>query len=384
MGKDDRGGGGNAILKAISRVQMSSILLDRVSKSWGATAAVSEVSLTADEGRLLVLLGPSGCGKSTALRLIAGLEEPSAGRILIDGKDVSHLSPSQRAVSMVFQSYALFPHLNVRENIVFGLKVRNVPAAERAQRLERVARLVELGGLLERKPSQLSGGQRQRVALARAIISENPICLMDEPLSNLDAKLRHDMRLEIKALQRRLGITLVYVTHDQIEAMSMADKVVLLRDGRVEQEGTPAELYDRPATVFAAGFIGTPPMNIIDLDALSAAARAAAPFAQLSAHRRIGIRPESISIASDGVAATLTAIDYLGADTVVTADLGGCQIAVRVPGRVQRAAGDRLGLAWNDDDIHVFDADGRRTALAPVAAPIRSRARVAGAEIHNT
>ena len=365
MGKNAAGGATLFVLRSIVG-PMSSILLDRVSKSWGATPAVSEVSLTAEEGRLLVLLGPSGCGKSTALRLIAGLEEPDQGRILIGGKDVTHLPPAQRAISMVFQSYALFPHLDVRENILFGLKVRKVPGAERAQRLERVARLVDLGGLLERKPSQLSGGQRQRVALARAIISENPICLMDEPLSNLDAKLRHDMRLEIKALQRRLGITLVYVTHDQIEAMSMADKVVLLRDGRVEQEGTPAELYDRPATVFAASFIGTPPMNIIELAALSAEARAATPFAPFAGTRCIGIRPEAIALAGDGVPATLAAIDYLGADTIVTADLGGCTIAVRVPGRVQAAAGERLGLAWNADDVHVFGEDGRR---ANPAAP---------------
>ena len=364
---------------------MSSILLDRVSKSWGPAAALSEVSLTADEGRLLVLLGPSGCGKSTALRLIAGLEEPSAGRILIGGQDVTHQSPSQRAISMVFQSYALFPHLDVRENIVFGLKVRNVPAAERAQRLDRVADLVGLGGLLERKPSQLSGGQRQRVALARAIISENPICLMDEPLSNLDAKLRHDMRLEIKALQRRLGITLIYVTHDQIEAMSMADKVVLLREGRVEQEGTPAELYDRPATVFAAGFIGTPPMNIIELAALNADLRASPPFARFAAQRSIGIRPESISLGHDGVPATLTSIDYLGADTIVTAGIGGTDVAVRVPGRVQAAPGERLRLSWDERDIHVFDRDGRRIDSGTAAAPVRAaRGDFAEAAIRNT
>ena len=364
---------------------MSSILLDRVSKSWGPATALSEISLTADEGRLTVLLGPSGCGKSTALRLIAGLEEPSAGRILIGGRDVTHQPPSQRAISMVFQSYALFPHLNVRENIVFGLKVRNVPAAERAQRLERVAGLVGLAGLLERKPSQLSGGQRQRVALARAIISENPICLMDEPLSNLDAKLRHDMRLEIKALQRRLGITLVYVTHDQIEAMSMADKVVLLREGRVEQEGTPAELYDRPATVFAAGFIGTPPMNIVDLDALEPGLRASPAFARFAAHRQIGIRPESISLGHDGVPATLASIDYLGADTIVTAGIGGTDVAVRVPGRVQAAPGERLKLSWDERDIHVFDRDGRRTDLGSAAAPVRTaRGNLAEAAIRNT
>jgi sn-glycerol 3-phosphate transport system ATP-binding protein len=358
---------------------MSSILLDRVSKSWGTTTALGDVSLSAEEGRLLVLLGPSGCGKSTALRLIAGLEEPTSGRILIADKDVTHLSPSQRAISMVFQSYALFPHLNVRENILFGLKVRKVPAEEREKRLQRVAGLVGLAGLLDRKPAQLSGGQRQRVALARAIISENPICLMDEPLSNLDAKLRHEMRIEIKALQRRLGITLVYVTHDQIEAMSMADKVVLLRDGKVEQVGTPAELYDRPATVFAASFIGTPPMNIIDLDTLSADVRGTAALARFAAHRRIGIRPEVISLAGDGVPATIRSIEYLGADTIVTADLGGCEVAVRVPGHMSGAPGERLGLSWHCNDVHVFDRDNRRTDFGPAATAVRTRETRSGA-----
>jgi sn-glycerol 3-phosphate transport system ATP-binding protein len=339
---------------------MSSILLDRVSKRFGATVAVDDVSLTAEEGCLLVLLGPSGCGKSTALRLIAGLETPGEGRIVIGGKEVSELPPSQRAVSMVFQSYALFPHLSVRENIIFGLKVRKVAAAERAQRLDRVAELVGLSHLLDRKPAQLSGGQRQRVALARAIVSENPVCLMDEPLSNLDAKLRHEMRLEIKGLQRRLGITLVYVTHDQVEAMSMADKIVLLRDGRVEQEGTPDELYDRPATAFAASFVGTPPMNVIDLAQLSEKTRMAA-FGQFAPDRLIGIRPEAIRVTGgcDGIGARLLSTDYLGADTIMTADLGGCQIAVRVGGRVRGAAGQPIELAWDEGDIHVFDREGR-------------------------
>jgi sn-glycerol 3-phosphate transport system ATP-binding protein len=300
--------------------------------------------------------------------LIAGLEEPDEGRILIGGKDISHLPPAQRAISMVFQSYALFPHLDVRENIIFGLRVRKIPARERAQRLERVANLVGLGSFLDRKPAQLSGGQRQRVALARAIISENPICLMDEPLSNLDAKLRHDMRIEIKALQRRLGITLVYVTHDQIEAMSMADKIVLLREGRIEQEGTPGELYDRPATVFAASFIGTPPMNIIDLDALDRDARASTLFRGFPAHRRVGVRPEVVSLSGDGVAATLITIEYLGADTILTADLGGCAIAARLPGRVQGAPGEQIRVGWESRDIHVFDEAGRRTDVSPKAA----------------
>ena len=242
---------------------MSTIELAGVTKAWGGTVAVDDVSFTVEEGSFVVLLGPSGCGKSTTLRMIAGLETVSAGRVLIAGRDVTDSPPSERNISMVFQSYALFPHLDVAENIVFGLRVRKTPAAERAKRLARVAETVGLSELLGRKAAQLSGGQRQRVALARAIIAENPICLMDEPLSNLDAKLRHDMRGEIRGLQQRLGMTVVYVTHDQSEAMSMADKVILLRDGRVVQAGAPDQLYERPANVFTAGFIGTPPMNLL-------------------------------------------------------------------------------------------------------------------------
>ncbi len=209
---------------------MSEIEVDRVSRVWGTTRAVDEVSFSVEAGSLVVLLGPSGCGKSTTLRLIAGLEEASGGRISIDGVDVTGLPPAKRRISMVFQSYALFPHLTVAENIIFGLRVRKVSAAERSARLGRVAALLGLEKLLERKPSQLSGGQQQRVALGRAIIAETPVCLMDEPLSNLDAQLRHDMRREIRALQQKLGITMVYFTHDQIEEMTMADQVILLRD----------------------------------------------------------------------------------------------------------------------------------------------------------
>jgi sn-glycerol 3-phosphate transport system ATP-binding protein len=222
---------------------MSAIKLDRVVKSWGSARAVDGISLDADEGSLLVLLGPSGCGKSTTLRLIAGLEQPDSGTVTIGGADVTHLTPAQRKIAMVFQSYALFPHLSVAENIVFGLRVRRVSRAERDWRLKRVADIVGLAQLLDRKPSQLSGGQRQRVALGRAIIAEARLCLMDEPLSNLDAKLRHEMRTEIRALQQRLGMTMVYVTHDQTEAMTMADRVVLMRDGRIEQNGPPEQLY---------------------------------------------------------------------------------------------------------------------------------------------
>src|SRR5947199_3087779 len=245
---------------------MSAITLDHVSKNWGPMRAVDDVSLTAEEGSLLVLLGPSGCGKSTTLRLIAGLEQLDGGGITIGGTDVTHLSPAQRKIAMVFQSYALFPHLSVAENIVLGLRVRKVRDAEREARLKRVAGLLGLSKLLDRKPSQLSGGQQQRVALGRAIIAEAPVCLMDEPLSNLDAQLRQEMRQEIRSLQRKLGVTMLYVTHDQVEAMSMADRVILLSSGHIEQNGTPADLYETPANTFVARFIGTPPMNLLRLE----------------------------------------------------------------------------------------------------------------------
>jgi sn-glycerol 3-phosphate transport system ATP-binding protein len=326
---------------------MSAIKLDRVVKSWGAARAVDGISLEADEGSLLVLLGPSGCGKSTTLRLIAGLEQPDSGTVMIGGKDVTHLTPAQRKIAMVFQSYALFPHLSVAENIVFGLRVRRVSRAERDSRLKRVADIVGLGQLLDRKPSQLSGGQRQRVALGRAIIAETRLCLMDEPLSNLDAKLRHEMRTEIRALQQRLGMTMVYVTHDQTEAMTMADRVVLMRDGRIEQNGPPEQLYRQPATAFTARFIGTPPMNLIVRDG-----------------RLVGIRPEDIRIVSqDGHPAHVKSVEHLGADSIVLCEIDGQPVSVRQDGFSKAAPGDDIRLAWTPADEHQFDqATGARQA----------------------
>ena len=325
-------------------------MLEGVTKRFGGTTAVDGVSLRAEKGRFMVLLGPSGCGKSTLLRLIAGLEEVSEGRIFIEGRDVTGLDPTKRKLSMVFQSYALFPHLTVAENIVFGLKVRRLPADQRAARLKRVAELVGLTERLDHKPQQLSGGQRQRVALARAIVSENPICLMDEPLSNLDAQLRQEMRAEIRALQRRLNMTVIYVTHDQVEAMSMADQVILLRAGRVEQAGTPAELYARPASTFAARFIGTPAMNLVPLQAI-----------QPEAARGLtaGIRPEHIKIVSNGsgVAATVVSAEYHGADTIVTARVGDASLLVRAPGEVALAPGSQVRLGWEPAAVHLFDSE---------------------------
>ena len=244
------------------------LVLENLGKRYAGNVAVDGVSLHSPAGSFTALLGPSGCGKSTTLRMIAGLDAPTSGRILIGGRDVTALAPAQRRIAMVFQSYALFPHLSVRENILFGLRVRKEPVRDYERRLARVAGLLGLAALLERKPAQLSGGQQQRVALGRAVISEAPVCLMDEPLSNLDAQLRQDMRREIRSLQQELGITMVYVTHDQTEAMSMADQVVLLNAGRIAQQGTPEELYARPATPFAARFIGTPPMNLIAIEPL--------------------------------------------------------------------------------------------------------------------
>jgi len=351
------------------------ITLDRVSKHWAATHAADQVSFEAERGAFVVLLGPSGCGKSTTLRLIAGLEAVDSGRILIDGRDVTMAPPAERRIAMVFQSYALFPHLTVAENILFGLTVRGVAKAERTARLARVAGLLGLSALLDRKPSQLSGGQQQRTALGRAIIAEQPVCLMDEPLSNLDAQLRQEMRREIRALQQSLGMTMVYVTHDQAEAMSMADKVVLMQGGRVEQDAAPAELYDRPASLFAARFIGTPPMNILPLadgpgGAVIKDTTGPILFAGPGAGLALGLRPEDVTLmggADWGLAmpARVTAVEYLGADAIVNAAVGEATIAARVPGAARIRPGETVRLTWRAAAQHLFDlATGRRVEPA--------------------
>ncbi len=340
---------------------MTEVVLDKVSKRWGNTYAVRDASFTAEQGGLLVLLGPSGCGKSTTLRLIAGLEEVSAGTVAIGGQDATHLPPSRRNLSMVFQSYALFPHLTAAENIVFGLKVRRVAVEERARRLRQVAELLGLETLLQRKPAQLSGGQRQRVALGRAIIAEAPVCLMDEPLSNLDAKLRHEMRAEIRNLQQRLGMTMIYVTHDQTEAMSMADRIILLRDGRIEQNGMPEQLYSHPANAFTARFIGTPPMNLMRLaggndGAVLDGTRAPAVLAGRGEGLLLGVRPEHVRLAdSGGLPAEVLDCEYHGADSVVNCWVGGQLLALRVPGRAHLSRGAAVRLAWSAGDVHLFD-----------------------------
>ncbi len=345
----------------------SRISVQNVSKHWDDGAAVDDVSFVAPAGEFTVLLGPSGCGKSTTLRLIAGLEEVSSGRILIGDRDITRLPPAQRQLSMVFQSYALFPHLSVAENILFGLKVRRVGRSERQTRLQRTAAMLGLQELLHRRPSQLSGGQQQRVALGRAIIAEKPVCLMDEPLSNLDAKLRHEMRLELRALQQKLGITMVYVTHDQAEAMSMADQVILLRAGSIEQAARPEQIYSYPATAFAGRFIGTPPMNLLRLQdgcggavirGLDAPRIVERPGQGIS----LGVRCEDVRLVpSDGVPAIVRGIEYLGADSIIDCEIGSESLSIRSQGHSRVSVGDRVSVAWEPEVTHYFDTgSGKR------------------------
>jgi len=340
---------------------MSLIELKNVSKYWGDIRAVEKLNINIEEGEFVVLLGPSGCGKSTTLRLIAGLENVSSGGIFIGGKNVNNIDPSSRNISMVFQSYALFPHLNVEENIIFGLKVRKVKKGDRQVKLKNVAEKVGLSNLLKRKPAELSGGQRQRVALARAIISENPICLMDEPLSNLDAKLRHQMRSEIRSLQKDLNITLIYVTHDQTEAMSMADKIVLLNEGEIVQQGRPKELYEKPENTFTAKFLGNPPMNLINLE-VEREGNYIPIFEekyfikQKSDKKNIlGIRPEDIEISKEGIKCTINDLDYQGSDVVLSLQLGNQEIFARIDSKKVEELDNQVYINWDNNNLHLFD-----------------------------
>ena len=337
---------------------MSSIQLVGISKDWAGTKALDQVSLTIEPGSFCVLLGPSGCGKSTTLRIIAGLESASSGQVFVDGQDVTHLPPAARGLSMVFQNYALFPHLNVADNITSGLSVRKFSTAETAKRLQTTAVLLGLETLLDRKPSQLSGGQQQRVALGRALVAQARICLMDEPLSNLDAQLRQEMRHELRELQQRLGLTVVYVTHDQSEAMSMADQVVLLNMGRIEQAAAPRTLYTTPATAFAARFIGTPAMNLLRLE------NGCIAGSQITVGRAgelLGIRPESVSLGGH-LSATVQSLEYLGADLVLRCAVGSELVTVRADGSSDLMAGARVTLQWPQQAEHYFDAQGARIA----------------------
>jgi sn-glycerol 3-phosphate transport system ATP-binding protein len=329
------------------------VRLHDLSKSFGGAPVLDGLNLEIQGGGFTVLLGGSGCGKTTCLRLIAGLEAPSGGRIVIGDRDVTAVPPADRGVAMVFQSYALFPHLSAGENIIFGLRARGVPRAERDQRLGRAVDILGLGGMLDRRPSQLSGGQQQRVALGRAIVNEAPVCLMDEPLSNLDAQLRAEMRRELVSLQRRLNLTMVCVTHDQQEAMGMADRVVVMRSGRVEQDGPPAEIYDRPATTFVAGFIGAPPMNLLPANHFG-----------MDSPLIAGVRPEALSLTAPGLPLQMVVVhrEYLGGDTVLTGTVGDAALQARLPGALAASPGETIPLTAPRAAIHWFDAATRRRA----------------------
>ena len=340
---------------------MNYIQLKDVSKYWGTTKAVENLNIEIKKGEFVIFLGPSGCGKSTTLRLIAGLEEVSSGQIEIDGRNVNNTDPANRNVSMVFQSYALFPHLNVAENIIFGLKVRKVEKNERNARLVKVAEIVGLEDLLKRKPSELSGGQRQRVALARAIISDNPICLMDEPLSNLDAKLRHQMRVEIRELQKKLGITMIYVTHDQTEAMSMADKIVLMNEGHIVQQGKPKELFENPSHMFTAKFLGNPPMNIIETEHDGESHfinhnGGKIDFRQDNKKDLVfGLRPEDIQVSDKGIKCHVNFLDYQGSETIINTTLGTHEINIKTDSKKTDDLNQEIHIKWNTKDIKVFE-----------------------------
>ncbi|OYU17435.1 MAG: sugar ABC transporter ATP-binding protein [Rhodobacteraceae bacterium PARR1] len=332
---------------------MGKITLKHVNKSFGDVAVIPDINLTIENGEFVVFVGPSGCGKSTLLRLIAGLEDVSAGQIEIDGTDATDLPPAKRGLAMVFQSYALYPHMSVRKNIAFPLKMAGMTEAEQEKKVQNAARILNLTSYLDRRPGQLSGGQRQRVAIGRAIVREPSAFLFDEPLSNLDAALRVSMRQEITELHQTLKTTMIYVTHDQVEAMTMADKIVVLNAGNIEQVGSPLDLYHHPANVFVAGFIGSPKMNLI------AGAEAAKHGATT-----IGVRPEHIDIAAGGPwSGTVGLSEHLGSDTFLKVEVDGIgTLNVRAGGEVNLRHGDRTSLAPQAGRIHRFGADGKALA----------------------
>ena len=332
---------------------MGKIVLNQVQKKFGDVEVIPPLDLTIEEGEFCVFVGPSGCGKSTLLRLIAGLEDVTAGSIQIDGKETATLPPAKRGLAMVFQSYALYPHMTVRKNIAFPLKMAKMDEAEIDKRVNNAASVLNLGDYLDRRPGQLSGGQRQRVAIGRSIVREPSAFLFDEPLSNLDAALRVGMRLEISELHKRLATTMIYVTHDQVEAMTMADKIVVLHAGVIEQVGSPLELYHRPKNKFVAGFIGSPKMNLIDGEA---AAAHGAPT--------IGVRPEHINVSESGGEWTgkVGVAEHLGSDTFFHIHETGLAetITVRADGDVAFEHGDMISLTPRPETIHKFDEKGLR------------------------
>ena len=360
---------------------MAGLQLRGINKSFGVVPVIHDVDLDIADGEFVVFVGPSGCGKSTLLRTISGLEEPSSGQVLIGGEDVTDFDPSERGVAMVFQSYALYPHMTVEENLGFGLRMGGMPKSDVAVRVADAAKVLELEALLDRKPRQLSGGQRQRVAIGRAIVRQPKAFLFDEPLSNLDAELRVQMRIEIAKLHQELGATMVYVTHDQVEAMTLADKIVVLRDGRIEQQGTPIALYDDPDNMFVAGFIGSPRMNLLHATVVSSANKQAVvrpdafpdttvgvrlrgTAAAVGAPVTLGIRPEHFVDAADGgpsLNATAQVVEQLGGVSYVYAGgKDGVQITVQEKGHSRIPVGAAIRVGLDPALCLLFGADGKR------------------------
>jgi multiple sugar transport system ATP-binding protein len=339
--------------------------IQNLEKRYGVVEVLKSISINMKDGDFLVLVGPSGCGKSTLLNCIAGLEETSGGKILIGGRDVTQVPPRDRDIAMVFQSYALYPTMTVAENIGFGMKVRHVPKPEQKRKIAEVAKLLQIGHLLDRKPGALSGGQRQRVAMGRALVREPVLFLFDEPLSNLDAKLRVELRGEIKRLHERLGASIVYVTHDQIEAMTLGTRIVVLNQGVIQQIGTPEDIYERPANLFVADFMGSPPMNLVPathengrLSFEGSSTLPARPGLQAGTVV-VGIRPEDFAPALGDAHLRLKAlsVENAGSDTFASFELGGKVITTRLPGKTKIAAGDEVALAVDLDSVSYFDPE---------------------------
>ena len=354
---------------------MATLTLDGITKRYGAVSVIPELDLTVGDGEFCVLVGPSGCGKSTLLRIIAGLEPISSGRILVDDQDVSRAEPAERGVAMVFQSYALYPHMDVDRNMGFGLEIARTAKAEIASRVGQAARKLRLDSYLRRKPRELSGGQRQRVAIGRAITRRPRLFLLDEPLSNLDAALRIGMRVEIARLKAELGATMIYVTHDQVEAMTLADRIVVMNGGRIEQVGTPLDLYGRPANLFVAGFIGSPGMNLLPGRLVDHAAGRAridlgdgTSFDLLTPATApqpvtIGIRPEHIRLGgAEQISLTgeATVVEMLGSDTFVHLRTGEHTLVVRDTAGRRMRRGETITVSWAETDCHLFDGKGQR------------------------
>ena len=339
---------------------MTKIRFAGVHKRFGDVVAVEALDMTVDDGEFLVFVGPSGCGKTTSLRMLAGLETVTEGEIWLDDENLTHVPPQERDMAMVFQNYALYPHMSVAENISFALRLRGIPRADVAERLRKAADLVQIGHLLARRPKELSGGQRQRVAVCRAIVRDPRAFLFDEPLSNLDPQLRATARAEIRSLQRRIGTTSVYVTHDQIEAMTMADRIVVMSEGRVQQIGTPVDIYETPANTFVASFVGAPPMNIaparIENGMLRALGRDVGS-AGATAAGKVGVRAEAFTFSDD--AASRMKVDHvemIGSECLVHGDVDGTRVVARVERSRAPRAGEAVGIDWPLAQTHFFDA----------------------------